>query len=585
MRRFRTLVPLVAAALVLAGCITLPTSGPVRTSEGTTTQRTEPDINVMPEPPDPGAPAIEIARGFLEAIASGRAGDEIAREYLTPGAAADWNPRTTVVYEEFGASAGPDSPLSERQEGRVVLEARKVGEIASDGTWSPAKSGETIEHHFEMTSVEGEWRIGRPAEGRLMSRYYVEREYEQLNRFYFDEDVDVLVPDPVFLPIHGTRETLLVQSLLAGPSRWLRPVVRSAFPPGTELAAPSVVVEGGVAKVELNDAVLDLSAQERRLLSAQLARTLKEAGIDRFMVTVDQAPLQIEGIKEPTQEVNAWSRYDPAKAAGWALPHAIVQGGVVAIDEQDLVPLAGPLGSGELQARSVAPALSGERVAAVTRNGRRVVVTELEGTEPASQRAKDTAVVAKGTDITAISWDRRERLWVLDNKGGRATITVVTTDGKARPVTAPGLVGKDVRALRVARDGVRVAAIVRGGGGAKVVVGRISDRDGLVIDGVRALPVPPLAPEADVAWADIDELVVLGGRDQLGPFLLSVDGSTQVESPSILVGGGSPPGATSVTGAPDLPLIVGVSGNEIWQLDPTVGWVAVGTGHHPAYPG
>lgn len=582
-RNLRVLLGVVVAVL-LSGCVALPTTGPVQTSDRVANQRSEPDITLMPEPPRSGAPPLEIARGFLEAIASGRAGDEVARQYLTPAAATEWNPRTTIVYRD-APDGGPDAPLSERQEARVVLEARKLGEIRSDGTWAAAEPSEAIEHHFEMTSVDGEWRIGRPPNGRLMSRYYMEREYEQLNRFYFDEDVEVLVPDPVFLPIHGTRETLLVQSLLSGPSQWLQPAVRSAIPAATELAAPSVVVEGGVARVELNEAVLALSAEQRRLLSAQLARTLKEAGIDRFMVTVDQAPLQIEGINEPTQEVNAWSRYDPARAAGWAVPHAIAQGGVVAIDEGELVALAGPLGSGELQARGVAPALSGDRVAAVTKDGTKVVVTTLEGTEPASQRATDTAVVAEGTDIATVSWDRRGRLWVLDNNGGRAKITMVTSSGELRTVSASGLAGRDVLALRVARDGVRAAALVRRGGAIRVVVGRISDRDDLTIDGVRALPTPALRPDADIAWADIDEVVLLGGRQQPGPLLLSVDGSTQVESAAMRSAGGAPPGAISVTGAPDQPLIVGVGGNEIWRLDPILGWTTVGAGQHPAYPG
>lgn len=576
-------VVVLLCALVLTGCISLPTTGPVRTAERVTNQRSDPDITVMPEAPRPGAPPIEIARGFLEAIASGRAGDEVARKYLTPAAAAEWNPQKTIVYEDI-ADNGPDTPLSERQEARVVLEAVKLGEIRPDGTWAAARHGERIEHHFEMTPVNGQWRIGRPPEGRLMSLYYVDREYEQLNRFYFDQDFDVLVPDPVFLPAHGTRETLLVQALLAGPSRWLRPAVRSAIPAGTELAAPSVVVEGGVARVDLSEAVLELSADERRLMSAQIARTLKEAGIDRFVITVDRAPLQIEGLNEPTQEVNAWSRYDPAKAAAWALPHAIVQGAVVAIDGEELVPLAGPLGTGEIQSRTVAPALSGDKVAAVTEDGRQVVVTELEGTEPATQRPVETTVVAHGTDITTISWDRRDRLWVLDNNGGRAKLSVVRSE-EVLPVAAPKLVGRDVLALRVARDGVRVAAVVRRGKHISVVVGRVSYRGEPVIEGVRALPTPELGPEVDIAWAEVDELVVLGAKDESGPLLLSVDGSTQVESASLRPSGGIPPGATSITAAPGMPLIAGVAGNQIWRLDPIVGWATVGTGHHPAYPG
>lgn len=592
-RRGRPAVLAVALCLLmlLAGCVSLPTAGPVQEAEPVPAYNADnTQVRVEATPPQPGAGPMDIARGFLEAMAAGRQGEPIAREYLSPARRTEWRPNTTIVYENPPGS-GPDAPLSEPQHGRVILQADKLAEIAPDGTWEPAGDDEAITVHFGLVRVEDEWRIGRPPAGLLMLRDDVEREYEQLNRYFFTPDFEALVPDPVFVPVRGTRETLLVQSLLLGPSSWLRPAVRTAIPDGMDPSTLSVVVEGDLATIELDESVLELSDNQRQLLLAQLAWTLKEAQVGRIRVTVDQAPLPVSSQEGPEHDVDSWAGYDPNRPVD-PQPFAVSGGRFVAVDEAraDPVPIDGPLGSGETPVEMAVPNLPENQVAAITQDGTRLVRGDLRLPDdgPANEDIQPEEV-ARGKELLTPSWDRFDRLWVVDRADGVASISVVLPDGEIQDVEAPDLEGTDLRALRVARDGVRVAAVVERQSGSKVLVGRVHDGTELVIDGVRELPMPRPLYAADLAWSDIDELVVLGESEdeQPQPLLLSVDGSTTAgvgSTPSGRVAD-SPPSAVSVAATPSAPLMVATADNWVWLQHPARGWIRRGQGHSPAYAG
>ena len=147
-------------------------------------------------------------------------------------------------------------------------------------------------------------------------------------------------------------------------------------------------------------------------------------------------------------------------------------------------------------------------------------------------------------------------------------------------MSAPELDDRKVVALRVARDGVRVAVILdEGAAGRSLFVGRIERAaDTLVLGGLRRAE-SMLVDVADVAWADADRMAVLGQEPNgvLQPFLVEPDGEVQRAA-------GSLSGLVRIAAAPGRPLLAATDDGHLW-LDTDVGWADLGEAADPAYPG
>jgi hypothetical protein len=92
------LLPVLLAA-VLAGCATIPTSGPVRAGGDIGLQRAEDRVAPIGQAPIKGASPEDIVLGFLQSNADFVNDHEVARKYLTPTARQRWRPQAgTAVY-------------------------------------------------------------------------------------------------------------------------------------------------------------------------------------------------------------------------------------------------------------------------------------------------------------------------------------------------------------------------------------------------------------------------------------------------------------------------------------------------------
>ena len=148
-------------------------------------------------------------------------------------------------------------------------------------------------------------------------------------------------------------------------------------------------------------------------------------------------------------------------------------------------------------------------------------------------------------------------------------------------VSLPALEDASVTAVRISRDGSRLAVIVRAAtGGSALHVGVVARREGPV----RVATLQPVAPELvdvrDVAWAGAASLAVLaaprGGVVQ--PHLVSIDGLA-LESLSPL------PDAVALAAAPqDAPLLLGTVDGSVF-VGPRPRWQKRGDGRDPFYPG
>jgi Lipoprotein LpqB beta-propeller domain/Sporulation and spore germination len=577
--RSRGLLVLALVVGVAVGCAKVPTDGPVRFESMGTSEPEQTSLPVLVTGPDPGDSPQQVVRGFLDSMASYQAGHPSAREYLSPEVSERWQPARVLIYDSAAV------PLVETKPGKVVIDVPQLAEVGANGAWT-ATPGEKLELDLKMTQVDGEWRIGQPPDALIMSMYNFNREYDQYNLYFYDPEFEILVPDPVYLPNRGHVETLLVNALIRGPSPWLEPAVRSALPKGTRLAAPSVPIDNNVATVDLERNVADLSDSQRRFLHAQLFWTLSQvSGVTRVQATVDRVPL---GVEEPDVRVAtaAWSTYDPAVAGAAQTAYALSGGRVVVVGADRLVPVSGPLGRVRLNARSIAVSVFGERssgqpvspdesasrdwLAAVSADGREVRIFGSDGS---------ARTIYTGRDVMEPSWDRTGKVWLVDRRSGSARIVAVDEQDAVVPVVASGLAGEDVRALKISRDGARVAALVRRGDRTVLVIGRVHRTDRLTIQGVREIPLE-MSSMTDLAWSGLDQVAVIGSEAQSppSPTLVSVDGSTV----DPLTAGPEP---RTIAAAPDQPVLLSSDAGRLHVEDKNYMWSPLGEGTSPAYPG
>jgi Lipoprotein LpqB beta-propeller domain len=558
------------ACVVLSGCVRLPTSGPVQFATATPSSSQQLPVLVFPAGPPPNATPEEVAKGFLDAMASYQPGYPVARQFLTARAGESWDTSTVQVYD---TSAG-NRLRAVGSEVRMSTEA--IGGTNSTGVWTSAEPGSKLAVSFPMVKVAGEWRIDRSPTGVLMSGFDFQREYLPLRLFYFDVTFAKLIPDPRYLPVRGV-EGALIARLAGGPSAWLSPVVRTAFPTGARTVPPTVRVTGDVAQVRMSDErVSTLNESQKRALFAQVAATMAQLGAPRVQILVGAtgAPLTAPSLPaDGTVDANLFAGDLRLSPNGVDALYAFVDGRLTPIKPAESTLASRQLA--KIPGSSCAVSQSGARLALVDRSGRNLYLAGATTKPPGDPDAS-------GTQLARPSFDRLGGLWLVDTGVTRNPITVISP-GKRRVVRVPLLAGRRVTSLRVGPDGVRAALVIDDQGKSQVMLARVErsgpDSGVIALTGLVRYPLA-LDRVADIGWQEADRLVLLGanGDAPLQPFQLRVDGS-QVEAIA------SAPPATSMTVMPEQPLVIARAGGTLSGYDQAQGWLDLGRGTAPCYPG
>lgn len=552
----------------LSGCAHIPTAGPVHQGDPVAATVDDPIIRVLPHPPVPGLHPAQVVSGFLAATAGFEDDHAVARMFLTPDAARGWDPSSKVtVY--------PDDPgLDLEAMGRQVqVSAVEEATIDADGLLTPGP-GRTVHRDFGLVRVDGEWRIDSLPDGLLLSRSDVDRSFRAFDLYFLSPEGDRLVPDPVFIPIDRPgAATSLVRALIDGPTPWLAPAVRSAFPEGTQLLVDAVPVENGVARVDLSSDALAASDADRERMAAQLVWTLTQlTEVTAVTVTVEGSPLELP-VGATRQTTSTWAAFDPNKPPVLPSGYLIVRGVMAEYSEGVPQRVPGVLGSGERTVADPTATSTGNEFAAVTAD-RRTLLLQGRYTPEA------VTTVTTGLDLAAPSFDGYDRLWSVDRTGTGSIIRVRLPEGRQHRVTAPALDDARVLVLRLAADGTRAAVVVerRGGTGQLYLARVVTGEGGYVLNGLR--PVErQLVDVRDVAWSASDALVVLGRRAGavMQPFAVTIDGT-------LTQAGGSLSGIVTVAAAPGRPLLAGTADGRVWQ-DSGLGWRTLSRGSDPSYSG
>ena len=578
--------PLVAGALLLAGCAGIPTSGPIQHGAAVGDPRTEPATRSLAQPPREGASQLQIIEGFLNANESFDDDHAVARLFLTPDAAKTWNPAAGTTVYDNSTSTGGDSykPVGTSE---IVFSAAKVGTISQQGQYDV--SGGTVEASFKLKQVDGQWRIVSLPQGLLISAGAMGRDYSDYDVYFPDPNRSVLVPDQVLLPISPGTSTALVRALIAGPTPWLAPAVRTAIPTGTKLVVDSAPIVDGVVEVDLTAPAATAIGKEAQALSAQIVWTLRPlSGVTAVRITVDGIALR--GVPA-VQPITSWPQWDPDAdpAAGVAGPVAYFANGerLFSLHDDKAVAVPGQVGDGTFALHHPGVSFDESEVAGLDPGQHSLYVTKVgAGVKVAGP------VLTEGTRLTAPSWDRFGMVWTAD---ARATGNVVWVDAPGaapKKVATQGLPSGRILALRISRDGARVAIIVQSpgeSGTSSIYLGRVERPDGppVLLSGFR--PVDTVfTTVADVAWKSADLLLALGQVTTGGPLQpLYVDlfGASVRALGPIVSSAAASPGIVSITAAPgQAEVLASTSDGRLFRyLD--VGWVELGKGQYPSYPG
>lgn len=526
----RRVLPLLAVLALLAGCVTVPTSGAVE-QHTPAVQQANPGVDIAPVPPQRGATPGLIVEGFLHAMATYQPGYQVARQFLTPEASGQWNPDAGV--EVYAGGYPPQV-----SESGVVLTAPLIGTVDTRGSFTPAST--QYHHDFGLVrDADGQWRISRPPRGLLISQSLFGSTWVRAEVCLWDVLGNWLVPDPRFVPTGTIGIMQTVQAVLAGPSRELEDALRPA--PAADIEVSGVTLSGvGTATVDLTGDVNALDADARRGLAAELVWSLSSlegvmavrvrgndtawelgsAGADLTTADFAQGAPKPAGAAEGVYLI----RDGALQRASWIDPNA---------DPVPLGPSLARVSSLDVKADASSVALvtdCGTRVRSVgVRDG--VARTELSGSR-----------------MLDVRWTRQGELWVtLDRPRGQRIRMV--RDTQEVTVDAAGLPMGRIRAFAPAPDGVRVAVVIEDQGRSTLGTAAIvRSADGVRFAGWRELTgatwAPSGQPALDVGWsAPANLLVLLGGGGSGAARVVSVDSAGAVATD---VGPGDTTGAVQL---------------------------------------
>jgi hypothetical protein len=513
----------IAVCVLLAGCVSMPTDGPVVEPPVSAESDDAPGISFDPPPPRAGDSATEIVEGFLEAMTATPITTKVARQFLSSEAADTWAPDEQIItYSEPVAASG---------EAFVRVPMTSVNVYDERGAWQRTQDERGLE--VSLVQEDGEWRIDSVPNALIVPDSWFDDQYQRSSLFFFNPTAEVLVAEPVFVPRGDQSASSLVRGLVTRPPTELRDVVRTYFPAGTRDGL-SVPIVSGIATVSLADDPAAVSEETGERMLAQLAWTLRqEQRVRAIQLSVgDRAIIPPEG--SSLGNLDAGDAFDPDGLRPVRQLYALDGGKVVSGTFGAFEETLGPLGQGDVPLRTIGVSLSGLDVAGVSADGTELYIAPTEAPE-----GEVTTAVTDAVDLAAPSWDYRDRVWVLDRGRGRAQVVVVD-DGVTRVVEVPGLTDRNVTKLLVSRDGTRLVAVVRGRTADRVVSARIRHDEAGAILGFTPLTVLPLPEDLgprirDIGWRSPTSISVLSdvADDNNPPAPTTATANSQVRTISV----------------------------------------------------
>ncbi|MCH9841509.1 MAG: GerMN domain-containing protein [Actinomycetia bacterium] len=549
----------------------VPTTGPIEAGQLVSNTSADQFIRVIARPPRAGMSPTEIVQGFLESSASFDRNHAVARSYLTPEAAGEWNPSSgVIVYDGV--------PTLVEAGAAVLFSSTLSGRISDNGRYTVEDPGSQLQRSFFLTQRDGEWRISLAPAGLLLSDFDVSRAYRSFPLYFFNPSFQTLVPDARLIPVIGPAlGTTLIQRLIAGPNEWLRPAVRTGIPAGVGLAVDAVPIENGVARVNLNASVTLANDPVRVALSQQIVWTLRALPEVQFVeISVNGTPLSVPGATSP-QSRDAWPQVDPGGLARDAVGYAATSAGVVRLTPGGNFAVPGAFGSLEESLSKFAISADGKRTIALTAAGELLGGGLLVGAPVVSIELGSQIPV----ELRSIAFDGNTTAWIVNQNG--VTQTLMAT-GKTFDIEVNGLAEGDlVQSVVPSRDGTRAAVIVSNDSGLVLLLMRVSRPSPANVTRIE-LQKPmrvesKLGEVTALAWSSANTIAAIASETAGTIQIYEIDlGRGEIAAQ------GSPAGPISIAAAPGLATLVASADGSIYE-NSTQSWIERIQGTTATYPG
>lgn len=414
----------VCLACVLAGCQSLPTSGPV-----TPFEKDLPDSESLVLKgfgPVADAPPDVIVRDFLRASAAGWSDDfQVARTYLTDDAVKNWKPEAQV---QIYSDAVP--PLIGEGESEVTIETRVEAIVTPDGLYAPQITPSTSSVTLTLEQDESEqWRISELPDGTIISQSSFHAAYQLASVNFLTPDGEALVSDPRWFPRRRLASHLM-QAIIEGPSASIQSAVLSAVPEGARLPLQSVEISDGGADVIVEGQALGSLAQ-KMLFKWQVNSTLLQ------VPTVSDVHIRVNGQSLDDVKIPSGPTWMMNTMVGMSEEGITVEDG----RGRRVITSIGDLGDTQVRDIAIGPVDSSP--IAYVENGDNLMLVR-DGGAPVAIAAAD--------DLSAPSVDRLG--WVWSVSGSRIIVASDQSDNIS--IESPWKSGDQLSSLAISPDGARV---------------------------------------------------------------------------------------------------------------------------------
>ena len=450
----RTLTTLLAVAglVALTACSGIPRAGGV--NQGSAVVPIEDNtIEFLPSGPVEDANIEQILRGFVEASSSPVSDYAIARQFLTPEFATQWD-ATTAVNVDAGLRT-----VVQNGENQGQLTYTLNALVDAQGNYSDVSPTLTVTNEYSFQQVDGQWRISSAPNGVVMDRFTFDQVYQAHPLYFFDSTNALLIPDVRFFPSGASASTRITKALLAGPSGWLAAngAAHTAFPPGTALVADSVPVTRGTATVDLNSAALSADPTIIRQMKQQLSASLQSVeNISAVNMLVDGATLN-----------NAIS-----SSIDSVLPKPVDSRPLVMTDNS----FGYWSGSNVESSAQLAPEVLSEQPSAITTSNGNTLAAILTSDGASFIRNSNAQLADSRSGLIPPTLDTFGYLWSVP-ASSPDKLFVISTDGKQTQLEVPWASADSILSLSVSRDGSRVLALLETNGSYQLVVSALARGD------------------------------------------------------------------------------------------------------------